>query len=281
LREVSAAADSVRAGKLDSRLPQVGGNTEIANLNRSLNEMLSSIEGSLKSRNQTLERMKQFVADASHELRTPLVTLRGYAELYRKGVIKDKDQIDDAMNRIESEAIRMSELVESLLALARLDNDAKLNITEGSISSVIESVVTNIQTGHQEAKFSITDLAGKPLKENIDWKFDEAAIRQVLTNLINNAYVFAGEKPIEVAIGKDKENLVIEVIDHGDGIPKQLRTKIFERFFRSDNSRNRDTGGSGLGLAIAKGLVEGHGGTIVADETPGGGATFRITLPNK
>jgi len=243
--------------------------------------MLSSIEGSLKSRNQTLERMKHFVADASHELRTPLVTLRGYAELYRKGVIKDKDQIDDAMNRIESEAIRMSELVESLLALARLDNDAKLNITEGSISSVIESVVTNIQTGHQEAKFSITDLAGKPLKENIDWKFDEAAIRQVLTNLINNAYVFAGEKPIEVAIGKDKENLVIEVIDHGDGIPKQLRTKIFERFFRSDNSRNRDTGGSGLGLAIAKGLVEGHGGTIVADETPGGGATFRITLPNK
>ncbi len=185
------------------------------------------------------------------------------------------------MNRIESEAIRMSELVESLLALARLDNDAKLNITEGSISSVVESVVTNIQTGHQEAKFSVTDLTGNQLKENIDWKFDEAAIRQVLTNILNNAYVFAGEKPIEVAIGKNNGNLILEVIDHGDGIPKELRAKIFERFFRSDNSRNRDTGGSGLGLAIAKGLVEAHTGTIDAVETPGGGATFRITLPNK
>ena len=280
LREVSAAADAVRAGKLDSRLPQVSGNTEIAGLNRSLNEMLSSIEDSIDSRNQTVQRMKQFVADASHELRTPLVTLRGYAELYRKGIIKDKVQIDDAMNRIESEAIRMSELVESLLALARLDNDAKLNRTNGNISEVVRSVVTNIQTGHQSAKLSITDLGGKALAEEIDWVFDEAAIRQVLTNLLNNAYVFAGEKPISVALGIEEENLVIEVIDHGDGIPKQLRSKIFERFFRSDNSRNRDTGGSGLGLAIAKGLVEGHGGTIVADETPGGGATFRIKLPN-
>jgi len=280
LREVSAAADSVRAGKLDSRLPQVAGNTELAKLNRSLNEMLSSIEGSIQSRNQTLNRMKQFVADASHELRTPLVTLRGYAELYRKGVIKEKEQVDDAMNRIESEAIRMSELVESLLALARLDGEAKLNLVNGNITEVIQSVVTNIQTGHQKAKLSVTDLAGKPLKADIEWHFDEPAIRQVLTNLLNNAYVFAGEKPIEVAVGKDNGQLVIEVIDHGDGIPKQLREKIFERFFRSDNSRNRDTGGSGLGLAIAKGLVEGHGGTIIADETSGGGATFRITIPN-
>jgi two-component system OmpR family sensor kinase len=280
LREVSAAADAVRSGAFDRRLPQVEGNTEIAKLNNSLNEMLGSIEGSFKSRNQTLERMKQFVADASHELRTPLVTLRGYAELYRKGAFKSKAQVDDAMQRIESEAIRMSSLVESLLALARLDNDAKLTKQKADLVAVTENVITNIKAGHPKVEINLTDLAGKKITNQVVTNFDDAAIRQIFTNLLNNACTFAGEKPIRVALGNKDTNTVIEVIDQGEGIPKELRKKIFERFYRSDNSRNRDTGGSGLGLAIVKGLVEGHGGKIAAEETKGGGATFRITIPN-
>jgi len=280
LREVSVAADAVRSGAFDRRLPQVEGNTEIAKLNNSLNEMLGSIEGSFKSRNQTLERMKQFVADASHELRTPLVTLRGYAELYRKGAFKSKAQVDDAMQRIESEAIRMSSLVESLLALARLDSDAKLTKQKADLVAVTENVITNIKAGHPKVEINLTDLAGKKITSQVVTNFDDAAIRQIFTNLLNNACTFAGEKPIRVALGNKDTNTVIEVIDQGEGIPKELRKKIFERFYRSDNSRNRDTGGSGLGLAIVKGLVEGHGGKIAAEETKGGGATFRITFPN-
>lgn len=280
LREVSVAADAVRSGAFDRRLPQVEGNTEIAKLNNSLNEMLGSIEGSFKSRNQTLERMKQFVADASHELRTPLVTLRGYAELYRKGAFKSKAQVDDAMQRIESEAIRMSSLVESLLALARLDNDAKLTKQKADLVAVTENVITNIKAGHPKVEINLTDLAGKKITSQVVTNFDDAAIRQIFINLLNNACTFAGEKPIRVALGNKDANTVIEVIDQGEGIPKELRKKIFERFYRSDNSRNRDTGGSGLGLAIVKGLVEGHGGKIAAEETKGGGATFRITIPN-
>jgi len=281
LREVSAAAEQVRKGKFDSRLPQLEGDNEISVLNRSLNEMLGSIEGSLKDRNQTVERMKQFVADASHELRTPLVTLRGYAELYRKGAFKKKGDVDEAMAKIESEAIRMSNLVESLLALARLDNQAGLQIAKANLTNTIQSVIDNITAGYPGTKLTAVTLTGEPLTKKVEWPIDEAAIRQVLTNLLNNARVFAGEAPIEVACGIKDENLLIEVIDHGIGIPKQLRTKVFERFYRSDNSRNRDIGGSGLGLAIVKGLVERHGGRIVADETKGGGATFRITLPNQ
>ncbi len=105
-------------------------------------------------------------------------------------------------------------------------------------------------------------------------------MRQVLTNLLTNAINFAGDKPIEVALEQTSTQTIIEVRDHGEGIPKQLRSKIFERFYRSDNSRNRDTGGSGLGLAIVKGIIERHSGTITAVETAGGGATFRIVLPN-
>ena len=211
---------------------------------------------------------------------TPLVTLRGYAELYRKGALKDKAQVDDAMQRIESEAIRMSELVESLLTLARLDNESRLHLAETDVTELTESVIANIRTAHRKSNISTSDLDGKPVQKLV-WKIDDAAIKQVLTNLINNAYVFAGEKPIEVLLGTKDNQLLIEVVDHGEGIPKQLRAKIFERFYRSDNSRNRDTGGSGLGLAIAKGLIEEHGGTIVADVTSGGGATFRISIPHK
>jgi len=280
LREVSVAANAVRSGAFDRRLPEIAGKTEIAKLNNSLNEMLGSIEGSINSRNQTLERMKQFVADASHELRTPLVTLRGYAELYRKGAFKSKAQIDDAMLRIESEAIRMSSLVESLLALARLDNDAKLVMKKSDLGNIADQVIANIRAGHPTVDISLTDLEGNKLAGEFIAKFDESAIRQILTNLLNNACTFAGEKPIRVALGSTQSNTVIEVVDSGEGIPKQLRAKIFERFYRSDSSRNRDTGGSGLGLAIAKGLVEGHGGKIVVDQTVGGGATFRITIPN-
>jgi len=280
LREVSATADAVRSGRFDRRLPLSDGKTEIAQLNKSLNEMLGSIEGSIISRNQTLDRMRQFVADASHELRTPLVTLRGYAELYRKGAFKTKAQVDDAMQRIESEAVRMSTLVESLLALARIEGDAKLNVTEGNIAEVARSVVVNVKTGHQKMKIELLNLKGEALEEIVLAKFDEAGIRQVLTNLLSNANTFAGDKPIELAIGKQDTHTLIQVIDHGEGIPKQLRTKVFQRFYRSDNSRNRDTGGSGLGLAIVKGIVEGHGGKILAEQTPGGGATFKITLPH-
>jgi len=280
LREVSAAADAVRSGKIDRRLPEVSGKTEIALLNHSLNEMLGSIEGSIKARNATLDRMRQFVADASHELRTPLVTLRGYAELYRKGAFKSKAEVTDAMQRIESEAIRMSSLVESLLALARLDGDAKLQLVSEDLTEVSKSVVKNLSAANPAARISVTDLDGKKLSSQLRATFDEPAMRQVLTNLLTNAINFAGEKPIELAIGQGPEETIIEVRDHGEGIPKQIRSKIFERFYRSDNSRNRDTGGSGLGLAIVKGIVEGHNGAIVATETKGGGATFSIRIPN-
>lgn len=280
LREVTTAADAVREGKLDSRLPQIEGNTEIAIINRSLNEMLDSVEGSLNERNRTVKRMKEFVADASHELRTPLVTLRGYAELYRKGAFKSKAEVDNAMAKIEAEALRMSSLVESLLALARLDNQTNLNLVTTDVRKLIETVTDNLRAGFPEIQISLQNLAGKKLTGKLEWRLDEFAMTQVLTNLLSNARVFAGEKPIEVAAGVRKNELVIEVIDHGPGVPKQLRSKVFERFYRSDNSRNRDIGGSGLGLAIAKSLVQAHSGKIIADETKGGGATFRITLPS-
>jgi two-component system OmpR family sensor kinase len=111
---------------------------------------------------------------------------------------------------------------------------------------------------------------------------DENKVRQVVTNLIGNAMRFtSSDSPIELAVGVDRAGGYgqIAVVDHGEGIPPQLREKIFQRFWRADTSRTRDTGGSGLGLAIVAGIVQNHGGVVEVLETPGGGATFRVSLP--
>jgi len=283
LNEVERTARAVADGDISQRLIERPGNTEIARLNHSLNTMLSSVETAMSSRNKTLEQMRRFVADASHELRTPLVSVRGYAELYRMGALKKKSDVAEAMQRIESEAIRMTGLVESLLTLARLDEGAKLATTKTNLVAIAEDVAKDYSVTDNHREVLITDLEGVRLGKDVKIfaECDSNSIRQVFTNLLNNAGRFSPEKkPIEIAFGSRRnDEIIFEVRDHGEGIPEQLRAKVFERFYRADNSRNRETGGSGLGLAIVSTIVERHDGEIVADETPGGGATFRVTLP--
>ena len=283
LREVERTAKLVASGDLSQRLIERPGKTEIARLNRSLNSMLDSLEDSVSSRNKTLSQMRRFVADASHELRTPLVSVRGYAELYRKGALKKKSEVTEAMGRIEAEAIRMSSLVESLLTLARLDENQKLDAVPTDLVKLARDIISRDVQGKQKISLTLLTLGGAkvPADFSLSVEVNEGQIRQVLVNLIENAKRFSPNKgSIEIAIGqKTDDEITIEVVDHGEGIPKQLRDKVFERFYRADNSRNRDTGGTGLGLSIVKEIVTLHKGRIEVRETPGGGATFRIKLP--
>lgn len=283
LREVERTAKLVASGDLSQRLIERPGKTEIARLNRSLNSMLDSLEDSVSSRNKTLGQMRRFVADASHELRTPLVSVRGYAELYRKGALKKKSEVQEAMLRIESEAIRMSSLVESLLTLARLDENQQLDAKKVDMIELVKSVIKTGASKDKNLTFTVLTLSGAklPKDQQVFAEVNESQIRQVLVNLIENAKRFSPNKSsIEIGIGqKDEDEVIIEVIDHGEGIPKQLRDKIFERFYRADNSRNRETGGTGLGLAIVKEIVLLHKGRIEVRDTPQGGATFRVKLP--
>jgi two-component system OmpR family sensor kinase len=283
LREVERTAKLVASGDLSQRLIERPGKTEIARLNRSLNSMLDSLEDSVSSRNKTVSQMRRFVADASHELRTPLVSVRGYAELYRKGALTKKSEVQEAMGRIEAEAIRMSSLVESLLTLARLDENQKLDAAPTDLAKLARDIIARDIQGKQKISLSLLTLGGAkvPADSSLSAEVNEGQIRQVLVNLIENAKRFSPDKgSIEIAVGqKTDDEITLEVVDHGEGIPKQLRDKVFERFYRADNSRNRDTGGTGLGLAIVKEIVSLHKGRIEVRETPGGGATFRIKLP--
>ena len=285
LREVERTAQLVSSGDLSQRLMERPGNTEIARLNRSLNSMLDSLEGSVSSRNKTLGQMRRFVADASHELRTPLVSVRGYAELYRQGALTKKADVREAMGRIESEAIRMSLLVESLLTLARLDENQTLEATSTDLAKLVQEVIEQDVPGKQKIKLGMLSLSGAKLAPDfkLQAEVNESQIRQVLVNLIENAKRFSEPRSgIQIAIGqKTEDEVILEVIDHGEGSPKQLREKIFERFYRADSSRNRETGGTGLGLAIVKEIVNLHKGRIEVRDTPGGGATFRVKLPTR
>lgn len=274
LKEVERTAEAVKSGKFSSRLVQHHGKTEIGRINRALNSMLDSIESAVRGKDKTLNQMRRFVSDASHELRTPLVTVRGYAELYRMGAIKSKQDLNEAMGRIESEAIRMSGLVESLLTLTRMDELENMKKKPSDLIELAQASVKDASVAHQDISFRVSSELKTCILE-----IDGDRIKQVLTNLLANAARFAPKSSeVTVEVREQDSKIRVSVIDRGEGVPESLREKIFDRFYRIDNSRNRETGGSGLGLAIAKSIIDAHGGKIWVDETPGGGATFVFEL---
>lgn len=282
LKEVERTAEAVAAGDISRRLVEHSPKTEVGRINIALNSMLGSIETALNSRGKALDQMRRFVSDASHELRTPLASVRGYAELYRMGALKEKSEVDDAMRRIEAEAVRMGGLVDSLLTLARLDESTELTLAETNLVPIAFDSARDTSVAEHKRTVSVLTLEGAALNEKsvVLAKVDAQAIRQVLTNLLANASRFSpADQSVELRIGNVDGKTCIEVSDHGEGIPKQLRDKVFERFYRADNSRNRETGGSGLGLSIVKTILDRHKATIVASETEGGGTTMRIELP--
>jgi len=275
LREVERTSQSVKAGQFSSRLVERHDKTEIGRLNRALNSMLDSIESAVRGKDKTLEQMRRFVSDASHELRTPLVTVRGYAELYRMGAIKKPKDVAEAMDRIESEAIRMSGLVESLLTLTRMDELDQLTTQKVKLESIATPVIKDASVANPDVKFELEDQT-----KNLEVELDADRIKQVLTNLVGNASRFAPKgSTVTVLVARVDKNIKVSVVDRGEGIPEPLQEKVFDRFYRADNSRNRETGGSGLGLAIARSIVNAHGGKIWAEATAGGGATFSFEIP--
>lgn len=279
LRKVEQTAAQIANGDLSQRMESDLPNTEVGRLNRSLNVMLNHIDKAFKDRSNTIDQMRRFVGDASHELRTPLVSVRGYAELYRMGALQTPEEVGNAMERIEKEAIRMGVLVEDLLELARLDEDRPLELAPVDLVPIARDAVADTSAANPERVITL-DTALPEGAAVIS--AEENKIRQIVTNLVTNALRYTPEStPIEIRVCVDSaaKTAEIAVVDHGEGIPPQIREKIFQRFWRADTSRARETGGSGLGLAIVASLVAVHRGSVTVTETPGGGATFSVVLP--
>ncbi|WP_432504930.1 sensor histidine kinase [Kineococcus arenarius] len=285
LGDIERTASAIAAGDLSRRVRRAPPGTEIGRLAGALNAMLAQIEGSFRAQQRSEEQMRRFVADASHELRTPLAAIRGFAELYRQGAVREPQDVAHVMGRIEGESTRLGRLVEDLLALARLDEAQRRRAQQ---REPVDLVVVASDAVHDAGALApdravrlVGVLEGSGPSSAVVLA-DEAGLRQVVTNLLANAlhHTPAGT-PVEVAVGlvagPSGPESVLEVRDHGPGLAPEQAEKVFERFYRVDASRRRGTGGgSGLGLAIVASIVGGHGGTVAVTPTPGGGATFRV-----
>ena len=281
LAAIEDTAAAIAHGDLTRRVPLQSSRDEVGSLSKSLNTMLGHIETSFGVREASEARMRRFVADASHELRTPLATVRGYAELYRQGAVRDPEDVAAAMRRIEDEATRMGVLVDDLLLLARLERDspgAQRPFGPVDLTVLGMDAVQDARVLAPERSIRLLGLGGAVGPVPVDG--DESRLRQVVTNLVTNAIRYTPrDSPIEVRVGLAGDHAELQVRDHGPGIPSELRDKVFERFYRADASRNSARGGSGLGLAIADTIAGAHGGRVRVESTPGGGATFVLSLP--
>ena len=285
LARVEQTAAKIAAGDLSQRIEDYNPSNEIGNLAISLNTMLAQIESSFNAQAKSEAKMRRFVGDASHELRTPLVSIRGYSELYRQGALPNDEVVATAMGRIESESKRMGQLVEDLLTLARIDERRESKLAPFNLFHLAVDASNDAYATSPDREVSLVGLTNDMAPTSAPVIGDESRMRQVVANLLTNAmrYTPAGT-PLEIAVGV-REDVpgyplsVIEVRDHGPGIHGEDRERVFERFYRTDTSRSRETGGTGLGLSIVAAILEQHDGSVHIEETPGGGATFVISLP--
>src|SRR5689334_4238506 len=277
LDRMGATAGAIAAGDLSRRVEPATERTEVGRLGLALNGMLAQIEKAFAEREASESRLRRFLADASHELRTPLSSIRGYAELYRMGAAKDTADTEKSMRRIEEEARRMGVLVEDLLALARMDE-------------VREPVREPVEL-RGLARDAVDDSRAVAPNRDIELEAngpatvlgDHDELRKVIANLMRNAIVHTpAGTPIEVKLSSDNGDAVIEVRDHGPGLPPGTDpAELFERFWRSEPGRRQGPGGAGLGLAIVSAIVAAHGGSVSASNADGGGASFVVRLPER
>jgi two-component system, OmpR family, sensor kinase len=266
LREIEQTAEAITAGDLSRRIEHPDSRTEVGRVGSALNAMLDQIEASDR-------RLRRFIADASHELRTPLAAVRAYAELFGRGAASRPEDLERSMSGITRESQRMSLLVDDLLLLARLDEGRPLEQKPVDLAQLVGDAVDAARVVEPDRPI---DVSVEPATVT----GDEARLRQVLDNLFANA---RSHTPAGTAVSVDLHRVDgrarLSIADHGPGLTNGEAYRVFERFYRADASRSRASGGVGLGLSIVAAVTEAHGGTVEAGPTPGGGATFVVTLP--
>ncbi|MGG0277666.1 HAMP domain-containing sensor histidine kinase [Bacillus rhizoplanae] len=237
-----------------------------------LEKLATAFNLMIKRLQENSEKQKQFISDASHELKTPLTVIRSYANLIRRRGIKNEEMTIEAIEAIHSEATRMQRMTEALLDLAASEKETVLEIKSSDLVSLCHSILQQFKDVYRR---EITLHYGQA---PIMVKMDELKIKQVIIILLDNAIKYSSDK-IEIFLEKNEDYAVIRVSDYGIGIPKEEIEHIFERFYRVDKARSRETGGTGLGLAIAKNIMKQHKGEIKIRSEEGKGTDVELLLP--
>ncbi|MCD9873492.1 sensor histidine kinase [Streptomyces guryensis] len=272
LEDMVETSTAIAEGDLTRRVPSSHHPTEeVEQLRLALNSMLHQVESAYRTREHSAAQLRRFVADASHELRTPLSAIRGYLQLYDKGMLSDPDERKRAWERVLAETDRMGRLVDELLTLARLDQQPELRFRNVDVSRLVRDAAEDLRVQQPD----------RPIKVAADGSVlvhaDESGLRQVLGNLVGNVRTHT---PADVAVrlGVEREDGVVRVCvaDEGPGLCEQDAARVFDRFFRAGGGA-----GSGLGLAIVQGVVQAHGGEVAVCTSPGQGLAVTVTLPSR
>jgi two-component system OmpR family sensor kinase len=282
LADVASAANTIAGTDLTAnsvdlsvRAEGGGGGIEVEELRSAFNVMVDHIDNSLAARSAAEQRLRQFVADASHELRTPLTSIRGYADLFAYAAANEPAERERHLARMREEAGRMSLLLDDLLLLARLDAaEAPLRPEQVDLVEIAVAAADGFQAGRPDHPFTLeVEPATLPMVG------DPMRLRQVLDNLLTNAAVHTDPgTPVWLRVRTEPGWAIVEVADGGPGISPENQAKVFDRFYRVDDSRTRGSGGTGLGLSVVLSLVTAHGGAVSLRSQPGA-TVFTVRLP--
>lgn len=266
IRSITAKIDEITDDNLSARLDQVDSQDELMELTERINEMLDNLE-------QSFERQQNFVADASHELKTPISVIQGYSNMLKRWGKSDPGVLDEGIEAIARESENMKKLVEQLLLLARLGNFS-MNVTRFNLVEVIAEIAESYKMVDFAHSISFSRE-----QDAITVETDKSLITESVRALVDNAIKYTPEGGrITVGCHMVGEHAEISVADTGIGIKAEDLPHIFERFYRCDKARGRESGSSGLGLSIAKSIVETVGGEINVTSDVGLGTTFVIKL---
>lgn len=243
---------------------------ELSNLEEALNGMLVKLENSFK-------REKQFVADASHELRTPISIIKGYLDILDEWGKEDNTLLDESIQSMKEETYHMKKLIENLLFLARADQgQLVVSYEEIELGNIIEKLIcdTKMIAGERIVKCDVN--------EALIINGDKELILQMLRSLVENCIKYTEENgEITINLYKEKNHALVDIIDDGIGICAKDIERIFDRFYRVEEARTKDSGGSGLGLSLVKKIVDIHNGRIDVTSEPGNGTKMSIYIPLK
>ncbi|WP_343044626.1 HAMP domain-containing sensor histidine kinase [Saccharibacillus qingshengii] len=277
LSRMVAAVKQIDAGRLDERFPTSQGQAEVDHLALSFNGMLERLEEAFSAERELQARMRRFIADASHELRTPLTSIRGFLEVLLRGSRISEEQLRAALRSMHGESERMTKLVEDLLLLVKLDRGPELQLMRLRPAELLRELEAHLRMLAGDRTVTLDTKAG----EAAEISGDSDKLKQIVLNLFGNAVQHTDPLQGAIALILDVSEGAarIAVRDNGPGIAPDLQRKVFERFYRGDDSRSRRSGGAGLGLSISLSIAEAHGGTLELDSSPGTGSTFRVVLP--
>ena len=267
---ITSKAQAISAEDLSSRIPSSGTNDEISRLIDAFNEMLTRLENSFN-------RQQRFVADASHELRTPVSVIQGYTGMLQRWAKENPALLEEALDTIKSETLRMKNLMDRLLFLARSDSEGiAVQSAHVDMSHLLKDIAKDFRKSHQTHDINVSS------PERIILSCDPELVRQLIRILVDNAIKYSpGRTKVDISASVDnmEKTCSVTVTDYGEGIGEAHFSRLFDRFYRVDDSRARDKGGAGIGLSIAKEICEAHGGTLSVSSRIGEGSEFTFILP--